>query len=892
MLPRITLGVRLFMSMSSDSIHILHVDDDRDFAELTASFLKRDDDRFSIEIETHADTALDALTDGRFDCVISDYDMPNQNGIQFLEAVREDYPELPFILFTGKGSEAVASEAISAGVTDYLQKESGTEQYTVLANRIRNSVERARAQAEQQRQFNAIETAREGISILDEDRRFAYVNQAYADLYGYSPDELVGESWEVLYRDEDLDKIQDEILPAAESTGYWHGETIGVRADGDTFTEDHVLALTDNDELICTVRDATPHIEQARELERAQARLAALFENSPDMISTHDANGIIRDVNHRFCEELGYTDEEVVGRGVWTVDQMVDPDDFSAQFAEIDTGDRFRTETEYQRRDGSTIPVEVHVVRLDLANNDRFVVISRDISERQAREQELARLKDRYQAFIEHSSDLLTVVDETGESQYVSPAADELFGYSPAELEGKNAFEYFHPDDRERVYDTFTEMIEQPGAVTERVEYRFQAADDSWVWVETIGSNETATTIDGYVLTTRDISRRKEHERQLEALHETAHELLIADSQKEIAAIAVEAARDIIGFDANVCNFYDANQDALVPISSTDEASDLSGSLPVFTGGESIAWRAFEQGTAQAIDDIHTDPDVYNPETPIRSELHLPLGEHGVLIAGSPRVAAFDQEDLALGKLLAKSITVSLDTLEQTERLRDREAKLSRQNHRLEQLASFVSHDLRNPLNVAEGHLELAREDRDNEHLETVAQTHDRMRTLINDLLTVARETEQITEYETVSIRDLSAECWNHVQTKQATLNDTATRRIQADRSRLKQLLENLFRNAVEHGGEDVTVTVGELSDGFFIEDDGDGIPSEAQADIFEAGYSTATSGTGLGLTIVQQVVAGHDWDIRVTDGSSGGVRFEITDVEFEDRVTQSQRVS
>ena len=133
------------MSMSSDSIHILHVDDDRDFAELTASFLKRDDDRFSIEIETHADTALDALTDRRFDCVISDYDMPNQNGIQFLEAVREDYPELPFILFTGKGSEAVASEAISAGVTDYLQKESGTEQYTVLANRIRNVVERARA---------------------------------------------------------------------------------------------------------------------------------------------------------------------------------------------------------------------------------------------------------------------------------------------------------------------------------------------------------------------------------------------------------------------------------------------------------------------------------------------------------------------------------------------------------------------------------------------------------------------------------------------------------------------------------------------------------------------------------------------------------------------------
>ena len=884
--------VQLFMSMSSDSIHILHIDDDRDFAELTATFLERDDDRFSIEIETHADTALDTLAGRHFDCVISDYDMPCQNGIDFLKAVRENYPDLPFILLTGKGSEEIASDAISAGVTDYLQKESGTEQYTVLANRIRNAVERAQAQAEHQRQLNAIETARKGISILDKDRRLTYVNRAYADLYGYDPDELIGENWEVLYRDEDLDEIRNEVLPAAESTGYWHGETIGVRADGETFTRDHVLALTDNDELVCTVRDATPQIERARELERAQARLEALFENSPDMITTHDADGIICDVNRRFCEELGYADEEIIGRGVWTVDQMLDPDEFCAKLAEIDTGDRFRTETEYQRCDGSTIPVEVHVVCLDIADNDRFLAISRDISERQSREQELARLKERYQAFIEHSSDLLSVVDDTGEIQYASPAVKQLFDYSSAELESENAFEYFHPDDRERVYEAFTEMIEQPGTVTERVEYRFQAADGSWVWVETRGSNETETTIDGYVLTTRDISRRKEHERQLEALHETAHELLAAESREEIAAIGVEAARDIIGLDANVCNLYDADRDALVPTNSTDEVSDLVESLPVLTGGESIAWRAFDQGTAQAIDNIHTDPDVYNPETPIRSELHLPLDQYGILVAGSPTVAAFDQEALALGKLLAKSIVVALDTLEQTERLRDREAELSRQNDRLEQFASFVSHDLRNPLNIAEGHLELARDDCDNEHLDTVAQSHDRMRTLIDDLLTVARDAEQLADHEMVFISDLSAECWDNVETKRSRLEDNVTLPIRADQRRVKQLLENLFRNAVEHGGADVTVTVGELPDGFFVEDDGAGIASEAQTDIFEAGYSTATGGTGLGLAIVQQVVAAHDWDIRVTEGSSGGARFEITDVDFGDQMDRAERVS
>ncbi len=809
--------------------------------------------------------------------------MPNQNGIEFLHAVRDDYPDLPFILFTGKGSEEVASKAISAGVTDYLQKEAGTDQYTVLANRIRNAVDRARAQSEQQRQLDAIETAREGISILSEDRRFVYVNQAYADLYGYDPDDLIGESWELLYRDKDHEEIRTEILPTVDSEGYWRGETIGVRADGETFIEDHALALTDNSELVCTVRDATAEIEQTRELKEAQARLEALFDYSPDMINTHDADGVIRDVNQRFCEELGYDESEIIDEGVWTVDPTIDPDELCSRLTATETGERFRVETEFQRRDGSTVPVEAHIVRLDLADNDRFVVLSRDISERKAREQELAQLTDRYQAFIQHSSDLLSVVDETGEVQFVSPAAERLFGYQPAELEGENAFDYFHPDDRERVSEAFLEMIEQSAPVTERVEYRFQHADGSWVWVETAGSNETETSIDGYVLTTRDISQQKEHQRRLEALHETTYELLAAESREKIAEIGVEAARDIIGLDANVCNLYDTDRDVLVPISSTSEVNDLIGSPPTFSSGDSIAWRVFERGKAQAIDDIHTDPDVYDPETPIRSELHLPLDEYGILVAGSPTVAAFDEEDLVLGKLLAKGIAGALDTLKQTEQLQERESELAQQNERLEQFASFVSHDLQNPLTVAEGHLELARQDCESDHLDTVAETHDRMRALIDDLLTLARDTDPVENQTSVSLNGLSTECWDHVETKCATLDSTSMKRIRADRSQLKQLLVNLFRNAIEHGGNDVTVTVGNLSDGFYVEDDGSGIPPEERIDIFKSGYSTTTDGTGLGLAIVRQVVEAHNWDINVNEGSNGGARFEITDVKFDD---------
>lgn len=872
---------RRVMSAGSDTIDILHVDDDREFAELTAEYLATEDDRFSIQIEHRADQAQEILASSEVDCVISDYEMPTQTGLELLETVRDSDPDLPFILFTGKGSEEVASDAISAGVTDYLQKTGGSEQFTVLANRIRNAVDRARAEAERDRHFNAIETAREGISILDTDGRFVYVNRAYADLYGYEPEEIIGQGWELLYREKDYETVRKEILPTVEETGYWRGETIGLRADGETFKEDHALSLTDTGELVCTVRDMTPQIERQRELEEANARLEALFENSPDMINTHDEAGLIQDVNERFCEELGYDEEEIIGEGVWTIDRFVEPAELRSDIAGLETGDRLRVESEYERADGSAVPVEVHIVRLDLDAGDRFMVISRDISERTEQEHELERLMERYQAFIEHASDMISVVDASGRIRYSSPATRDILGYAQSDLTGEIAFEYMHPDDRERVRTTFEEMVDEPGTVTEQVQYRFKSADGEWTWIETVGSNKTESAIDGYVLTTREISRRKEHERRLEALNETTHDLLTADSREEIAAIGVEAARDIIGLEANVCNLYVPDRDALVPSSYTDEVVDLIGtSPPTLTSGDSIGWRAFVEQSPQAIDDIQKDPDVYNPETAIRSELYLPLDDHGILIAGSPEVGAFDQEDLVLGKLLARGITVALDTFEQTEELREREAELSRQNDRLEQFASFVSHDLQNPLTVAKGRLELAREDCDSDHLDSVARAHDRMETLIDDLLTLTRETDRELAVETVSLDELSEACWRRIDAPAATLITENLRPIQADASQLRQLLVNLFRNAVNHGGSDVTVTIGSLTNGFYIEDDGEGLPADTTADIFEAGYSTADEGTGIGLAIVKQIVQAHDWEITVINGSQGGARFEITDVD------------
>ncbi len=174
--------------------------------------------------------------------------------------------------------------------------------------------------------------------------------------------------------------------------------------------------------------------------------------------------------------------------------------------------------------------------------------------------------------------------------------------------------------------------------------------------------------------------------------------------------------------------------------------------------------------------------------------------------------------------------------------------KIERQNERLEQFASIVSHDLRNPLTVAKGGLELASETGELDHLAYVEEAHQRMEALIEDLLSLARSGIDIDETESVELGTVARESWEMVDSAEATLAVADSLTVQADRERLRQALENLYRNAIEHGGEDVTITIGTLSDdaGFFVEDDGVGIPSEHRDELFEPGFTTSKGGQGL----------------------------------------------
>jgi PAS domain S-box-containing protein len=601
------------MSRGGEAIRVLHVDDEPSFAETAAEFLERESDAIEVVTETSAGAALDRLEDETVDCIVSDYEMPGRDGIEFLEAVRAEDLDLPFVLYTGRGSEEVASEAISAGVTDYLQKERGTDQYALLANRIHNAVERRVAERER----------------------------------------------------EELERR---------------------------------------------------HREKANLLDQ-------IFAQIPAMLHLKDTEG-----RH-------------------------------------------------------------------------------------------LRVSDRLLAAIE--KDRETVI-------------------------GKTDVELYDQDIAEETYEDDRHVIETGEAIVNKEEY---IEDDEWLLTSKVPWYGSDGEIRGLIGLSRTITEQKrierEHRERSTLLEQIFEQVPIHLYVKDAEARHTHVSRW-------VANSTEESPNAAEQIGKTDrelyspELASVSyaDDMHVLDTGEPV------------IDREEYDPDQEEWNLTSKAPLYDDTGEIQGLVGVTRQI---------------------------TERKRY-EQRLERQNERLEEFVSIVSHDLRNPLNVASGQLELAREECESERLDRVERAHDRMETLIGDLLQLAREGEEAQDLEPVRLEALVDRCVETVDTGDASVVVESDLQFRADAGRLHQLLENLVANAVEHGGDDVTVTVGRLLDepGFYVADDGPGIPEKDRERVFDAGHSTSDTGTGFGLSIVEEIAEAHGWEVRVTDGAQGGARFEITGVDVE----------
>jgi len=316
-----------------DVVRVLHAEDDAQLGSLAGEFLEREGDLSVTHVE-HARAALDALAADAFECVVSDYDMPGMNGIELLDAVRDAHPDLPFILFTGKGSEEVASDAISKGVTDYLQKETGTEQYAVLANRIENAVDGYRTERElerrvdqlreSERRFRTLVSNLPGMVYRCENERgwpMTFVSDGAVELTGYDPDELASDAvnWEqdVLVENE-REPLWETVQAAVDAREPFQVEyELRARSGERKWVWERGRGVYEGEDLVAlegVITDVTDERELREDLRRERDLTRQLLETSPVGIMVNDLDGTYRLINDRALAILGTTREAVLDR--------------------------------------------------------------------------------------------------------------------------------------------------------------------------------------------------------------------------------------------------------------------------------------------------------------------------------------------------------------------------------------------------------------------------------------------------------------------------------------------------------------------------------------------------------------------------------------------------
>jgi|GEM_PF-2405379 len=466
------------------------------------------------------------------------------------------------------------------------------------------------------------------------------------------------------------------------------------------------------------------------------------------------------------------------------------------------------------------------------------------------------------------------VYDDTGKFIYVNPQYAGLFGVDPDAIIGIPIWEINSEFEAER-FDQYWNSFRVGETRTAETVHQF---DNVAVDVQTI---TTRVDVDGqqyHLGTIQDITVRKQRERQLSQLHEVTAELIGAATPAEIAEITAMTAETILGYDRNIVRFA-TESGLLEPMAATDKArakQDTQRSYEL--GGDTPAARAQRQGGPILVDDAADIDDEYDRGV-AGSIMYLPIGEYGVLSIADDQVSAFDDTDLDLASILASTAETALRRLEN-------ERDLERKNERLEAFVDVISHDIPNHLNVASARLDLTVEEGDLTHLDQVATAHDRIEALISDMRTLVDQGKQIDAMEWLRFTDQIKLCWENCWDEQveATLVLDGKGYLRADESRFRQLVENVLWNALEHAGETPTVRAGLLADGFYIEDDGPGIPEPKRKQVLSPGFTTAEGGGkhfGFGLAIVREIARAHDWNIAITESDEGGARFEFTGVEL-----------
>ncbi|MEI6795925.1 MAG: PAS domain S-box protein, partial [Methanomassiliicoccales archaeon] len=465
------------------SIHVLAVDDEPDICTLTKHFLESSE-AMEVDAVCSVAEARTALGQRYYDAVVSDYQMPVEDGIQFLKSLREQGDSIPFILFTGKGREEVVIEALNNGADSYLQKGGNpAPQYAELEHRIRTVVQKHRSEEalrESEARFDRLAEHAGTIAWeVDADGLFTYVSHVSEAVWGYRPDELVGKKhFYDLHPISDRETFKKAVFAIFERKERFHDLVNPVQTKNDRtmwVTTDGIPLLHKDG----TLRGYQGSDADITERKRAEGAVRMMNE-SVDGIALLGPDEKYWYLNRAHLRTYGYdSEEELLGRTWHCLYETKELDRFRRQIMpELSAQGAWRGEAMGRRKDGSLFPQELS---LTITEGGRMICVVRDITERQRMEEALRKSEEKYRLLIESSHDIIYTVTPDGTFTFASPSWTALLGHPVDEVVGKKFQQFVHADDLDRC-TSFLQRAADTGQRQSGIEYRVRHADGSWRW--------------------------------------------------------------------------------------------------------------------------------------------------------------------------------------------------------------------------------------------------------------------------------------------------------------------------------------------------------------------------------------------------------------------------
>jgi len=849
------------------TVRVLLVDDEPDILELTRLFLERTGG-FDAEVSTSVREALVKLKSRRFDAIVSDYMMPETDGLEFLKRLRASGDDTPFIIFTGRGREDVAIEALNSGADFYLQKGGDPKaQFAELANMLRQATARRKAmllvgsqKLEARALFQAFMDSAPFLAFVkDASGRHVYVNKAFETTFGIGRSDWLGKTSEELFPAEiaRAHAINDrEVLDRQVPLKYLEEATLkGATHDFLTYK----FPVADADGKLTMIGGIAVDITERKEAENALREAYRKLEKLELIVGKSPAVAFLWRVAEGWPVEFvsesvkqwGYTPEDfLTGRVVYG--SMIHPDDLERVEREVESNSRagmreFAQEYRILTKSGEERWVYDLTYRLtnpegEVTHHQGIVV---DVTDKHRAEERLRLLS----TAVEQSASSIVITNEKGEIEYVNPKYSQISGYPVAELLGQNPrilkSGKTPPEEYKRLWDTITRGMEWHGEFLNKK----KSGELYWESATIAPVADPYSRKVHYVGVKEDITFKKMAE---EELRESRASLAEAQRIAHLGNIVVSTQPFSIKWSEEAVRILGLDQGK--PPKSFSELADLvfEEDKELLVSRMSAAMRSRER-------------------LDIEFRIRRPSGDVAWVYVKTRPVG--DQGPASAGRFFATVMDI-------TDRKRIEES-LRQANEKLGLLGQVTRHDMMNQLSVLEGWLDIARAaEKDKAVLEYLTS----MSTAAE---TIKRQIEFMADYQEMGVRppewipleEACSEGTSGLALGKVSLTvDLGGYEVYADRM-IEKVFRNLVDNALRHGGKAlsrIVIRAQLIDDGLAVvcEDDGEGVPETDKERIFEHGYGRHT---GLGLYVTRQILGITGMTIRETGRFGEGARFEIS---------------